>query len=128
MIRQRLIERIQKLGGELGNSISTRAHVSPMSIIEKGVVVQPGSVVASDATLKTGVFINALVAIGHDSILHPYVSVGPGAKILGNVEIGAHSYIGTNAVIMPGVKKKKKVRIGVGQIITEDVPSNSKIN
>lgn len=128
LIRQRLTERIEQLGGVKANAISYRADISHFADIDRGIVIQPGCVVASDVTLKTGVFLNALAVIGHDSILHPYVSVGPGAKILGNVEIGAHSYIGTNAVIMPGVKIGEKVRIGVGQIITEDVPSNSKIN
>lgn len=127
LLRQRITEKIEKIGGVAANAISYRSDISHFCKIDKGVVIQPGCVVASDTIISKGVFMNAHAIVGHDSIIEPFVTLGPGSKVLGNVTVGEHSYIGTNSVIMPGVKIGKKVRIGVGKIITNDVVDNSKV-
>jgi sugar O-acyltransferase (sialic acid O-acetyltransferase NeuD family) len=128
LMRKRITEKVEGLGGHLIDFVSQKTcAISPLTAIDKGVVIQQGCIVSRNAILKKGVFINASVVIGHDVFVDEYVSIGPGAKILGNAEIGQFSYIGTNAVIMPGVKIGKKVRIGVGKIIEENIPDNSKI-
>lgn len=128
LLRKRITERFEKLGGQLVFFVSCKvAIVSPLMKLAPGVVIEPGTVVSKDADIRKGVFINAGSIIGHDAILHEYVSLGPGVRILGGAVIGEYSYIGTNAVIMPGVKIGKKVRIGVGKIITEDIPDGAKI-
>jgi sugar O-acyltransferase (sialic acid O-acetyltransferase NeuD family) len=128
LLRKRITERFEQLGGELVFFVSCKVScVSPFMTLAPGVVIEPGTLVSKDAILEKGVFINAGTIIGHDAIIHEYVSLGPGVRVLGGAEIGEFSYIGTNAVIMPGVKIGKKVRIGVGKIIDQDVPDNSKI-
>lgn len=129
LIRKRVTETFEKLGGNLVSFISSYVIIVSPEIkkIGNGVVIEPAAAISKDVILEKGVFINAGTIIGHDAILREYVSIGPGVRILGRVEIGECSYIGTNAVIMPNVKIGKKVRIGVGKIITEDVPDNSKI-
>lgn len=128
LIRKRLTDRFEKLGGKLVPFVSIKAAiVSPETPLAGGVVIEPAVVVSKNVILEKGVFVNAGSILGHDVVLREYVSLGPGTRILGHVEIGEFSYIGTNSVIMPHVKIGKKVRIGVGKIITEDVPDNSKI-
>mgnify|MGYP006190245397 CR=1 FL=1 len=127
LIRQRITEKIEQMGGVPGNAISYRSDISHFATFSTGIVVQPACVVASDVEIKKGVFLNAHAIVGHDSIIGEYASLGPGCRILGGVQIGSHSYIGCNSVIMPGVKIGSKVRIGVGKIIDQDIPDNSKI-
>lgn len=43
----------------------------------------------------------------------------------GKITIGNNVHIGTNAVIMPGVKIGCNCVIGVGAVVTHDVPDNS---
>lgn len=128
LIRQRMTERMEQMGGVLGNAISYRSDVSHFVDFSTGIVIQPACVIASDVTIKKGVFLNANAIVGHDSVIHEYASLGPGCRILGGVHIGSHSYIGCNSVIMPGVKIGSKVRVGVGKIIDKDIPDNTKIN
>jgi sugar O-acyltransferase (sialic acid O-acetyltransferase NeuD family) len=125
--RSRLTEKALLLGGRLSQYISKNAVCRINESFGLGVIIQPGCIVPHAVTIHQGVFINAAVTVGHDSILHEYSSYGPGCRILGGVEVGAYSYIGTNSVILPGVKIGSKVRIGIGQIIKEDIPNNSKI-
>jgi sugar O-acyltransferase (sialic acid O-acetyltransferase NeuD family) len=128
LLRKRIIEKFERLGGQLSFYISQKTcAISPLTKIDSGVFIQQGCIVSRNVILEKGVFVNASAVLGHDVILREYVSIGPGAKILGYAEIGEFSYIGTNAVIMPHVKIGKKVRIGIGKIITEDVPDNAKI-
>ncbi len=126
--RYRLAKKIMDLGGIYTAFISNKTcAISPFTELKSGAVVQQGSIISRDAVVSEGVFLNAGVVLGHDVILQQYVSIGPGARILGNVEVGEFSYIGCNAVITPGVKIGKKVRIGIGKVIDHDIPDNSKV-
>jgi acetyltransferase-like isoleucine patch superfamily enzyme len=77
-----------------------------------------------------------------DLVIEDYVGWGPGAKVLGSVHtgipvdvpviqtdleiqpvrVGAWADVGTNAVILPGVKIGKGSIIGAGAVATQDVP------
>jgi acetyltransferase-like isoleucine patch superfamily enzyme len=77
-----------------------------------------------------------------DLVIGNFVGWGPGAKVLGSehtgvpisvpivqtdleirpVRIGAWADIGTNAVILPGVRVGKGSIVGAGAVVTEDVP------
>lgn len=49
----------------------------------------------------------------------------PDFDIFGRVQIGDWCYIGTNALIMPGVTIGDNVLVGAGSIVTKSVPNNS---
>lgn len=128
LMRKRITETFESLGGNLVPFISCKASiVHPETNLGKGVVIEPAVVVSKNVILEKGVFVNAGTILGHDAILHEYVSLGPGVRVLGHVEIGEFSYIGTNSIICPYVKIGKKVRIGMGKIIDKNIPDNSKI-
>jgi len=125
--RERLVETILKLGGELTTYVAVQGSVlHPETPVGEGSVLQAGVLVSKDVTIGTSVFINAGVIIGHDCVVEDYVSLGPGCRLLGGSTIGSFSYIGCNAVVMPGVKVGNKVRVGVGKVVTQDLPDGSK--
>ena len=41
------------------------------------------------------------------------------------VKIGSNSWVGSNAVILPGVEIGENVTIGAGSIVTKDIPANT---
>ena len=43
----------------------------------------------------------------------------------GKIYVGEHTFIGTGVIIMPGVTIGKRCVIGVGAVITRDIPANS---
>ncbi len=77
-----------------------------------------------------------------DLVIEEYVGWGPGAKVLGSMHTGlpvdvpiiqtdleikpvhieAWADIGTNAVILPGVRVGKGSIVGAGAVVTKDVP------
>lgn len=50
--------------------------------------------------------------------------ISANAILLGNVEVGSYSHIGSNATILPNVKIGKNVIIGAGALVTKDIPNN----
>ena len=54
-----------------------------------------------------------------------YITIGPGATLLGNVEVGESSFIGAGAIIRENIKIGKNVTIGMGSVVVKDVPDYS---
>ena len=87
-----------------------------------GVVIGETAIVGDNVTLFQGV---TLGGTGKETgkrhpTLRDNVVVGTGAKILGNIEIGANSYVGANAVVIKNVPPNVTV-VGVpGRITKQD--------
>jgi serine O-acetyltransferase len=87
-----------------------------------GVVIGETAIIGDHVTLFQGV---TLGGTGKEcGKRHPTIAdnvvVGAGAKILGNINIGAHSYIGANAVVLRDVPSNATV-VGVpGHITRQD--------
>jgi acetyltransferase-like isoleucine patch superfamily enzyme len=68
--------------------------------------------------------------IEHDCRVGDYVTLAPGAKVNGNVHIGSHVYIGSNAVIKNGRPEKPLIIgngavVGMGAVVTKNVLSGT---
>lgn len=48
----------------------------------------------------------------------------PDFDLFGKVKIGDYVYIGTNALIMPGVTIGDNVLVAAGSVVTKSIPSN----
>jgi len=96
--------------------------------IEKGILCDPGD--------NPNIYIEANNGIR----LGSNVGIGSGAKILSSIHshydhskhdkntpiiIGNNVFIGSNSVVLPGVKIGDNVVIGAGSIVVKDIPSNS---
>lgn len=84
-----------------------------------GVVIGETSVIGDNVTIYHGVTLGgtSLEKVKRHPTLESCVVVGAGAKILGDITVGAHSRIGANAVVIKDVPPQSVV-VGVpGQII-----------
>ena len=84
-----------------------------------GVVIGETSIIGNDVTLYHGVTLGGVSL--EKGKRHPtvgdFVVVGAGAKVLGNIEIGAGSRIGANAVVVQAVPPDSVV-VGIpGQVV-----------
>jgi len=71
---------------------------------------------------------NGVQIITHDGALWVVRSLDKSmnkADIIRRVNIGNCVFIGTNAVILPGVSIGSNVIIGAGSVVTHDIPDNS---
>lgn len=61
----------------------------------------------------------------HDGGVGIFRDEFPGINIFGKIKLGDNTFIGHNAIIMPGVTIGSNVVIGAGSIVTKDIPSNT---
>lgn len=127
LLRLRLTEKLISLGGKPANQIAKNVYLSSYTQVEPSGIIQPGAIISSDTQLAQGTFVNCGTIIGHDVVVEKYVSFGPGVRVLGKAKIGAFSYIGTNAIVEPGVTIGERCVVGIGKIVSKDIPAKTKL-
>jgi sugar O-acyltransferase (sialic acid O-acetyltransferase NeuD family) len=95
------------------------AHIS----IGLGVYINAGVVIGSQTVLDDFVFINRAATLGHHAVFAKFVSIGPGAVIGGHVNIGQGAVIGLGAIILPEITIGSNAIIAAGAVVTKDVPA-----
>lgn len=68
---------------------------------------------------------NAYVTDQNHAAIDPMLPIGRQAAPERPVRVGAGSWIGTNAVILPGVTIGERVIVGAGAVVTRNVPTGA---
>jgi len=69
-----------------------------------GIVIHPDAVIGSNCLLMHQTTIGSVARNTRLPVLGGHVDVGPGAKILGPVDIGDHAVVGANAVVVRSIE------------------------
>ena len=123
-VRRSLAQRIC-LRGLLPTSV-----VHPRAALAHDVRVPSGGIVLANAFVSTGVRLDAHtqvqynVSIGHDSVLHEFVTVLPGANIAGNVVLDPDVTVGSNASVLQGLLVGARTFVGSGAVVTKNHPAD----
>lgn len=129
LLRRRLFEEFQKIGGRLVSVVSPGAEIAEFgTVLGPGCCILPGAVITSSVTLGRGCLVNPNATISHDCILGDFVEVSPGANITGNCHIGDYTFVGSNCVVLPKISVGRNVTVGAGAVVTKDIPDNSVVS
>lgn len=113
--------KLEITGGKRG-----RQEIKGRLVIEDNVDVGANCVLnlgwEGDTIIREGVFIGHLSSIGHDAIIGKHTSISAHVCICGHVEIGEWCYIAPQTVIKPYVKIGDFTMIGMGSVVTRDIP------
>jgi acetyltransferase EpsM len=93
--------------------------------IGKGVLMAPLSQLSPDVTIGDNCIILPNSFVGHDSTLQDHVSIATNSVIGANVVVGTGCHIGSNATIREKINIGKFSLVGMGSVVTKDVPDNS---
>ena len=121
ILRFKLAEKFEFIGGELTSVISERAVVSSSAAVERGVNIMPFSAIFGDVILGEGVLINSYASVHHDSQISDFSELSPGCRVLGRCKIGKLSTIGSNAVVLPDIEIGERVVVGAGSVVTKNL-------
>lgn len=104
--------------------ISHRATVVDKKSITigEGSVVAQGAIVAVDVKIGRFCLINHNSVIGHDSVLHDFVTVNPTSCISGFCEIEQGVNIGAGVKIIPQKNIGHHAILGAGAVVISDIP------
>ena len=121
-----IMKRIRKL--LLG---SYKLAVEDGMIVGKGVSIVGGANFGSEPYLITlGDYVRismGVMFITHDGGTWAFRDLEEYKDVIkyGRIKIGAHSFIEAKAIIMPGVTIGERCVIGVGSVVTKDIPNGS---
>lgn len=81
--------------------------------------------VLGDTIIKKGAKIDNFCHIAHNVIIGRHSLIIAHAMIGGSTEIGDYSWIAPSAALMEGIKIGEKTLVGLGAVVTKDVPNNT---
>lgn len=99
-IRQKLYNRLKKLGFLLPSIIDPSAIIAESAKIDEGVFIGKGAVVNAEAKIGRMAIINTKAVIEHECIVGEFTHVAVGAVLCGQVEVGKAAFIGANATVI----------------------------
>lgn len=122
--RQSIISRLAE------PAINPASLIHPSVPLHRTVEIGAGSIICGRATptvsvqIGRHVIINLHCTVGHDSILHDYVTLHPGVHLSGNSRVGRGAVLGTGATVLPNVSIGPNTKVGAGAVVTRDLPAS----
>ena len=81
------------------------------------------AVLQADSFVGMGSILNTGCSVDHDSQLADGVHICPGARLAGEVYVGARSWIGIGSSVIQQVRIGSDVIVGAGAAVVSDVPN-----
>lgn len=124
--REKIVEILDRKNVVFHTFIDDRAAIGDNTQISSGSIICPGTVISAGAQIDKHVHINFNCSVGHDTTLGSFTTLSPSVNIMGEVRVGASSFFGGSAVVLPRLEVGEKVVVGAGSVVTKSV-SNKQI-
>ena len=126
-LREKIAEKIIKMGFELPAIIHPKAFISPTAKIGGGTVVMPGSIIETLAFIEEFAIINTGAIVEHDNIIGKYAHIAPGCSLAGSVKVGERTIVGAGSSVIPNIVIGRDVIVGAGSSVVKNVPDGAVI-
>lgn len=121
-IRYKIYEQLKENKNiKFPNIIAKDVRLSNTNEMGMGNIICTQSILTVNITLGNFNHINLDCTVGHDVILHDFVTVYPSVNISGNVVVGNYSELGTGTKIIQGKSVTENVIIGAGSVVIKDL-------
>jgi sugar O-acyltransferase (sialic acid O-acetyltransferase NeuD family) len=115
-LRRRIAARLDAAGAVPVNLIDPSVLRSDRVVVGAGSLVCAGTVITCDVSLGRHVHVNTGCLVHHDALIGDYVTLSPGVRLAGHVEIGPRAFLGIGASVVNG-KADRRLRIGEGSFV-----------
>jgi len=114
---------IQKLDGvSFATIIDPSVIISDKVKIGEGCIICAGSILTVNISLGNHVIINLDCTVGHDTILHNFVTLYPSVNVSGNVILNECVEMGTGSQIIQGIEIGENSIVGAGAVVVTTLP------
>jgi len=117
----------EKFAVQFGGEFSYLSLIHPMATIGDDVCIGLGaqimqfSAITANVTVGNFPIINIHAAIGHDCVVGDFFTASPRSNLTSSNIIGNHVFLGTAAVVLPGVSICDNVILGGGAVVTSNI-------
>jgi sugar O-acyltransferase (sialic acid O-acetyltransferase NeuD family) len=125
--RLKLLDLLMRRGLTAQTIIHRTAFVSADACLGEGCQVLAQAAVCTCVQLGNAVIVNTAASVDHDCIVGDGAHIAPGARIAGEVVIGARAFVGIGAVILPRLRIGNDAIIGAGAIVTHDIEGGTTV-
>jgi sugar O-acyltransferase (sialic acid O-acetyltransferase NeuD family) len=119
--RFEVYQQIRKYNLNFPNIINSKAIIGKDIEMGYGNIITRSSCFTVEIHIGNFCLFNGLCSIGHDVIIKDFVSLMPLTVISGNVLINTKSFIGTGAILIPGITIGKETIVGAGAVVLKNV-------
>lgn len=122
-IRKKIIEKLKNYANvKFATLIDPSVMSSERVDIGEGSIICAGTIITVDISIGSHVIINLDCTIGHDDIIHDFVTIYPSVNVSGNVVVGECAELGTGMQIIQGKSIGRESIIGAGAVVIRDIP------
>lgn len=122
--RRKILEKLESAGCSLTTIVHPNVYLDEYDSLEPGAIITEGNVLGGSIHIGKCSYVSLACVLGHDVVLGDFVTLSHDVNLSGNVHIGDGTYIGTGAVIRDEVSIGKNCIIGMGSLVTRDIPDN----
>lgn len=124
-IREKIIVRMKEYNPDVrfATVIDPSVEMSDLVTIGEGTIICAHTIITVNISIGDHVIINLDCTIGHDAILHDFVTLYPSVNVSGMTEIGRCSELGTGMQIIQGKTVGEYSIVGAGAVVVKDIPA-----
>lgn len=126
-VRHSIDDRLKAMGWASATLIHPAATCGAEVSIGDGSVVCAGARLTTNIRLGRHVHININSTVGHDSILHDYVTVNPLVAISGGVQVGSETMLGTHSAVLQNLSIGARAIVGAASCVVKPVPDHTTV-
>ena len=120
-VRRKVIAKLQETYVQFATLIDPSVLISKRVKVGEGTIICAGTIITVDIEIGSHVIINLNCTIGHDAIIHDYVTIYPSVNVSGNVQVGECSELGTGTRIVQGKSVASSTIIGAGSVVARNI-------
>jgi len=108
---------------KFGTVIDPSVEMSELVTIGEGTIICAHSIFTVNIEIGSHVIINLDCTIGHDAVIHDFVTLYPSVNVSGITNIGYAAELGTGMQIIQGKSVGEYSIVGAGAVVVKDIPA-----
>lgn len=122
--RRKVVEKIKAYSNvKFPVLIDPSVVCSDLVQVGEGTIICAGTIVTVNISIGKHVILNLDCTVGHDAVLHDYVTVYPSVNISGNVVAEECVELGTGTLVIQGKRIEQETIVGAGAVVVKDIPA-----
>lgn len=121
--RKKIVEKLNSVPNvSFATLIDPSVMKSERVSVQEGSIICAGTILTVDIAVGKHVIINLDCTIGHDDVIHDFVTIYPSVNVSGNVVVGECAELGTGMQVIQGKIIGRESIIGAGAVVVRDIP------